>query len=105
VVGLSKGLGIPTNFNFSDFSAYQACPSAGYSADFDDDGDVDQSDFGHIQTCLAALPSLIVDPVCADSDIDLDGTVGSADVLAFYLCFGGPNVAPPSGCLEFGTSQ
>jgi hypothetical protein len=104
VVGLSKGLGVPTNFHSSDFSAYAACPPAGYKADFDDDGDIDQADFGHLQTCLAALPGLIVDPVCADADVDLDGAVGPSDVFAFSMCFSGPNTTPASTCLEFGTS-
>ena len=48
-------------------------------ADFDQDGDVDQADFGHLQRCLA-LPGNIREPECADADLDHDEDIDRADV-------------------------
>ncbi len=63
--------------------------------DFDGDGDIDQVDFGHLQTCLgpdgAAHP-----PECRDADLSLDHDVDAQDFGLFLPCMGGAE--QPPGC-------
>jgi hypothetical protein len=62
--------------------------------DFDGDHDVDQEDYGHVQTCLA--PSVL--PGCADADLNHNGTVDQLDAGIFDTCMQGPNAEPIPGC-------
>lgn len=100
LVGLSRGQGVPTCFQSSDFSAYTSCPPAEHPADFDLDGDVDQSDFGHLQSCIGAESVPILRPLCADADLDMNAMVNLQDTLAFLRCLSGPDVPPVADCLE-----
>lgn len=69
-------------------------PSLG---DFDDDDDVDQDDFGHLQECLSGtLPQ--TDPNCADTLLNGDAFVDQTDVAMFLECMGGPDQLPPTAC-------
>lgn len=64
-------------------------------ADFDGDGDVDQTDFGIFQACLsgtAQTPST----GCEKADLDGDGDVDQSDFAQFYDCLGGAD--SPPGC-------
>lgn len=80
-------------------------------ADIDNDGDVDQSDFGRWQLCYTGAGQLWQDPVCdcfdrddvnnnnqygrisdGDGDLDLD------DFAAFQVCLSGPNVPAAKNC-------
>jgi hypothetical protein len=67
----------------------------GVQADFDDDGDVDQEDFGHFQVCLSgsgqSYPS-----GCEEADFGNDGDVDLDDFDVFLGCMGGAN--QPPGC-------
>jgi len=63
--------------------------------DFDADGDVDQSDFGHLQACLSGSGEPR-SPSCRDTDFDDDGDVDQTDFGTFQMCMGGPNRQP--GC-------
>jgi hypothetical protein len=65
------------------------------NGDFDGDVDVDQSDFGHLQACLAG-DSVHYARGCGDADFDGDMTVGPADVNAFMNYLQGAEV--PGGC-------
>ncbi len=66
-------------------------------ADFDADGDVDQSDFGHLQRCLASAGDTPA-PACRDADLNgLDGVTGT-DFNLFAQCFAGPNKTPDPAC-------
>lgn len=64
------------------------------SFDFDDDGDVDLTDFAQFQTCFngpnrPARPGCVIDADCDnDTDVDLD------DFSSFQACFNGPNRPP-----------
>ena len=68
--------------------------------DYDWDGDVDQADFGHVQTCytgnapLRALPQI----QCADADLNGDGKVDATDIGIFKACFSGPAVPADPNC-------
>ncbi len=66
--------------------------------DFDNDGDVDQEDFGHLQTCFGQPGS--VAPGCRDADVDRDGGVGPADFTIVQKCWSGPNFGPSRTCVQ-----
>jgi len=66
--------------------------------DFDHDGDVDQSDFAHLQLCLSGENVFKDDADCFDARLDNDLDVGDLDVSQFLLCLSGPNALPPPYC-------
>jgi hypothetical protein len=71
--------------------------TAPYKGDFDGDSDVDQEDFGHLQSCLLGnVPQ--TDPACNDAKLNGDPFVDESDVAAFVQCFAGPGVLPPAAC-------
>ena len=69
------------------------------AADFDCDGDVDQTDFGHFQSCLTGLGLPLTDPQCQNADLDRDphNDVDMNDFDVFQSCLSGPN-QPATGC-------
>jgi hypothetical protein len=69
---------------------------AGYS-DFDADGDVDMTDFGHLQQCFTGTGT-VVDSTCYDACLDGSSSIDDGDVAAFNGCFSGPNVQAAAGC-------
>ncbi len=68
--------------------------------DFDGDQDVDQSDFAHLQECLDPSSGPLLDPDCADANLnhDIDGDIDQADLLLFLNCMTGPNGIGDPGC-------
>jgi arylsulfatase A-like enzyme len=62
--------------------------------DFDRDGDVDQEDFGCLQSCLAG-PGSYPPAGCSEADFDGDLDVDNHDLDRFSECFNGPNREPP----------
>lgn len=69
--------------------------------DFDRDGDVDQSDFAHMQVCLTGLNVPITNPACMNADLDPlpDNDVDTTDLNIFLGCFSGPNVYANPNCM------
>jgi hypothetical protein len=63
--------------------------------DFDWDGDVDQSDFGILQTCFCT-PGGLNRELCEDADFNHDLVVNQSDFAVFLECMGGAN--QPPGC-------
>jgi hypothetical protein len=63
--------------------------------DFDNDGDIDQCDFGHLQHCVSGTGAAYI-ATCEDADLDTDGDVDGSDVSAFLPCLGGED--NPPGC-------
>jgi hypothetical protein len=63
--------------------------------DIDDDGDVDQEDFGRLQGCQLGdtIPYM---GGCEAADSDSDGDVDMIDSNTLQSCMGGPNLPP--GC-------
>ncbi len=59
--------------------------------DFDNDGDVDLADFGHLQTCFNGPNAPAKQATCLDADLDQDADVDLADFGVFQNCFNGPN--------------
>jgi hypothetical protein len=66
--------------------------------DFDDDFDVDQTDFAHLQICLGHFgPGA---PECANARLNSDEFVDGSDVLIFLKCASGPNVLANALCAD-----
>ncbi|MGQ9651900.1 MAG: immunoglobulin domain-containing protein [Phycisphaerae bacterium] len=66
--------------------------------DFDDDGDVDQEDYGMFQRCLSGLSVPQEDPACAPARLDMDGDVDRDDAVLFLRCISGPDVLVAPDC-------
>lgn len=64
--------------------------------DFNNDGDVDQEDFGHMQACMQA-EDVLLGLGCDDIDLTGDHRYQYDDFAIFQACFSGPNPATP-GC-------
>ncbi len=62
-------------------------------ADFDEDGDVDQADFGHLQACLTGA-GVMYGPECHDADLVVDNAIDGADLGWFLSCLNGPGQPP-----------
>ncbi|MBI4578489.1 MAG: cellulase family glycosylhydrolase [Planctomycetes bacterium] len=82
-----------TNPEGSDTESWQVLVRS--RADFDGDNDVDQSDFGHFQSCMEGGNRPIGES-CLDADLDGDTDVDPDDLLLFLPCVGGPHQEP--GC-------
>lgn len=68
------------------------------AADFDEDGDVDQIDFGHFQTCLTGPGANQYEPSCMNCRLDDDGDVDQDDLALFRSCLSGPGVPADPQC-------
>ena len=75
-----------------------ACPPLLSPGDLDNDGDVDQSDFGQMQACLTGGFEWVAGE-CGDADLDEDGHVDETDLQVFGSCRGGAGVPIDPGCL------
>jgi hypothetical protein len=72
------------------------CPLV--TSDFDGDGDVDQSDFGHFQACMVVTSS--IRPECQDANLTPDFIIDQSDFAIFIKCLGGADVAPLLSCIN-----
>jgi hypothetical protein len=68
--------------------------------DFDDDGDVDQDDFGEFQACLTGPTIPVTDPECLAADLDGDSNVDQDDFTIFQGCMTGANIPADPGCMN-----
>ncbi len=68
--------------------------TAPVAADFDGDGDVDRSDFHHLQRCFNGPDQPPDGEGCEDADLDDDGDVDGDDFNRFQACFNGANRPP-----------
>jgi len=66
--------------------------------DFDDDKDVDQEDFGFLQTCLSGSAGGIL-AGCAAANLDGDSDVDQIDISKFFGCLSGAGVPGDPNCL------
>lgn len=66
--------------------------------DFDGDGDVDQSDFGHLQECYSGPGVETTDPLCLNARLDGDADVDLDDFDILQACLSGEGLASPAGC-------
>lgn len=77
----------------------QGCPIP-IRADFDHDGDVDQTDFGHLQVCMSGQGTAQAKPTCQDALLDGDSDVDRDDFEIFLTCMSGPNVPADPNCAQ-----
>ncbi|MDM8007324.1 MAG: hypothetical protein QUV05_14385 [Phycisphaerae bacterium] len=68
--------------------------------DLDGDGDVDQTDFGLLQTCYSGNGIIQTAPACADAIMDADGDVDPEDFALFLGCLSGPGVEADEHCAD-----
>ena len=66
--------------------------------DFDGDGDVDQSDFGHYQACVTGPSAGPPAPGCEDADMDGDTDVDLSDFGLLQRCFSGADIPADPLC-------
>jgi hypothetical protein len=71
-----------------------------YPGDFDEDKDVDQEDFGHLQACLGNQGSPPQDQDCLYADLNGDGNVNRSDVIIFIGCMSGANNLADPNCTD-----
>lgn len=67
-------------------------------ADFDGDGDVDQTDFAHLQVCFSGGGFVQDAANCRNARLDADSDVDTDDFDIFQLCMTGPGIAADPGC-------
>ncbi len=73
-------------------------PNGCVASDFDEDGDVDLTDFGVFQACFNGPNRPYASPSCVPADFDTDTDVDLADFGLLQGCFNGPNVPPAGDC-------
>jgi hypothetical protein len=69
-----------------------------HPGDFDADGDVDQDDFGHLQSCFSGAGVSQDEFACRDAMLDADDDVDADDFGIFQACMSGANVPAVYGC-------
>lgn len=62
-----------------------------FPGDCDLDDDVDQEDFGYLQSCVTGPNLGPVSTECRIADLDKDGDVDDADIAIFINCMSGPD--------------
>lgn len=67
--------------------------------DFDEDGDVDQFDFGRFQACFSGAGVDQLDPLCRGARLDADEDVDSEDFSLFLQCLSGPGRVADPACV------
>ncbi|MEP0843939.1 MAG: BNR-4 repeat-containing protein [Phycisphaerae bacterium] len=89
---LSPGEFLSAAGRLADEPCHPACNDP--FADADGDGDVDQFDFGRLQTCLTGggMMGPGADADCLCFDRDADGAIGGGDLGAFIECVTGPGI-------------
>jgi hypothetical protein len=68
--------------------------------DFDLDGDVDLSDFGHLQSCMTGRQIPITDSNCRDADLDRDDDADGNDLGLLRFCLTGAGLFSNLTCLD-----
>lgn len=90
------GLGILV-YQGDDLTATPAPPFP-VRGDYDGDGDVDQEDFGLLQTCLSGPGVPQINPNCGHALLDGDEDVDQHDLALFMSCMGSPDVTSDPAC-------
>jgi hypothetical protein len=69
-------------------------------ADFDADGDVDMTDFGHFQACLSGPGIPQVDPDCQNARLNGENDVDQDDLAIFLNCVSGADMPANPDCVD-----
>lgn len=75
-------------------AAVRVMVESSVAADFDEDGDVDLSDFGYFLGCYNGPNHPPAQSGCEPADLDDDGDADLADFGLFLPCFNGPDRPP-----------
>ncbi|MHC4795467.1 MAG: DUF7948 domain-containing protein [Planctomycetota bacterium] len=81
-----------TNSLGSDIENWQVMVKS--LADYNNDNDVDQEDFGHFQECMTGHGNPQTDPACLNTRLDGDVDVDLDDFQLFQSCMNGANQVP-----------
>ena len=84
--------------NSSEAGATPVAPKA--KCDFDQDGDVDQADFGRFQACFTGPGVAQDDPACTGAKLDTDDDVDQDDFTLFRGCLSGPGTLADPHCVN-----
>ncbi len=68
--------------------------------DYDLDGDVDQADFGHMQSCFSGVERPQNDAACRNTRLDSDSDVDLNDLQRFFDCRTAPGLPSDRACLD-----
>jgi hypothetical protein len=79
---------------------YPVLPTSTVQADFDEDGDVDNDDFGHFQGCSTGPALVPPADACYDADLDRDFDVDQEDFGIFQVCLTGPDGDIDPSCAD-----
>lgn len=69
-------------------------------SDLDQDGDVDQEDFGLAQRCLSGTSVPVSEPDCEQANFDGDADVDQNDLAILLDCMSGAGILAEPGCGE-----
>jgi hypothetical protein len=86
-----------TNSSVAVAVVLHVTPTIAMRTDSDNDGDVDQEDFGRFQACRSGSGQQY-SPGCEDADLNLDGDVDQDDWAAFESCMSGWGLSYRSDC-------
>ncbi len=75
-------------------------PGAILVVDYDDDTDVDQVDFAHLQSCLSGSQVAQTLPDCQDARLDNDSDVDADDMAIFIGCLSGSGIPAEPDCMS-----
>jgi len=67
-------------------------------SDFDEDGDVDLADFGHLQRCFSGQRVAQTEPTCTNARLDSDNDVDDDDLSILKGCMSGAGVPFDPDC-------
>ena len=73
--------------------------SQAVAGDFNRDGDVDQEDFGLLQSCLG-INGFTTAPACVNADLNGDGRVNRTDLTIWVGCMSGAGIAADPACAD-----
>jgi len=83
-----------------DMSDYPVLPTVSVPADFDQDWDVDQDDFGHLQECFTGPGVVPPTDTCYDADLDRDFDVDQTDFGLLQVCLSGSGMVVDLSCAD-----
>jgi hypothetical protein len=69
-------------------------------ADFGNDSDVDQADFGHLQVCLKGINVSQHEPACRYAELNADGNIAQTDVSIFLQGRSGSGIPADLQCAD-----
>jgi hypothetical protein len=95
-VGHTDNNGDPASASYP--SALSATVTSTVTPDFDTDGDVDQSDYSHLDSCMTGPHITQGEPSCQDAKLDADDDVDQSDFGILQRCYSGNEGVASEDC-------